>query len=89
MKTSTTSPRTPRKTSAARATPADRKVAAPRPRRAAAKSKTTDAAGTDTSVRPMPTVEDVRFRAYQIYLQRNGYGDALSDWLQAERELLA
>lgn len=32
----------------------------------------------------------VRERAYQIYLRRRGGpGDALSDWKQAERELLA
>ncbi|QOJ15848.1 MAG: DUF2934 domain-containing protein [Planctomycetia bacterium] len=29
-------------------------------------------------------------RAYQVYLSRNGGpGDAMSDWLQAERELMA
>lgn len=37
----------------------------------------------------MPTVEDLNRRAYEIYLSRNGHGDALSDWLQAERELSA
>ena len=36
----------------------------------------------------VPAVEVVRVRAYEIYLSRNGEGDALSDWLQAERELL-
>ena len=30
----------------------------------------------------------IRIRAYEIYLQRGGQpGDALDDWLQAEREL--
>jgi len=34
--------------------------------------------------------EQIRFRAYQIYLARNGRpGRALEDWLQAERELQA
>lgn len=94
MKTSTTSPLKPRKTpstTAAKATPAEKKVAAPRARRSAPKSKKAAPAKTETPVRPLPSVEDVRFRAYEIYLQRNShsYGDALSDWLQAERELLA
>jgi hypothetical protein len=35
-------------------------------------------------------VEDVRFRAYQIYVSRNREpGHELDDWLQAERELLS
>jgi hypothetical protein len=37
-----------------------------------------------------PTQEDIALRAYEISQQRNGQpGDALSDWLQAERELTA
>jgi len=36
----------------------------------------------------LPTEEQIRARAYEIYLRRNGgSGDALSDWTQAEREL--
>jgi hypothetical protein len=32
--------------------------------------------------------ERIQTRAYEIYLARNGgSGDALSDWLQAEREI--
>lgn len=32
--------------------------------------------------------EQVRVRAYEIYVQRDGQaGDELSDWLQAEREV--
>ena len=32
--------------------------------------------------------EEIRRRAYEIFLERGaGPGDALSDWLQAEREL--
>jgi hypothetical protein len=35
-----------------------------------------------------PTLEEIRQRAYQKYCARNGGpGDALADWLQAEREL--
>ncbi len=35
-----------------------------------------------------PTEEQIRSRAYEIFLRRNGGpGDAHSDWLQAEREL--
>ena len=32
--------------------------------------------------------EQIRLRAYQIYLERGGFpGNELDDWLQAEREL--
>ena len=32
--------------------------------------------------------QEIRNRAYEIYLQREGHpGDELQDWLQAEREL--
>ena len=82
MKTSPTTPRTSRKTpstTAAKATPAEKKVTAPRVRRAAPKKKAA----------PSIDAEAVRFRAYEIYLRRNGQGDALSDWLQAEQELLS
>ncbi len=35
-----------------------------------------------------PTPEQIRARAYEIFLRRNGGpGDAHDDWLQAEREL--
>lgn len=37
---------------------------------------------------PVPTKQQIRERAYQIYLARNGRpGDPTTDWLQAEREL--
>ena len=40
--------------------------------------------------RPTVTEDDVRFRAYEIYLQRGAIpGDEVRDWIQAERELLA
>jgi Protein of unknown function (DUF2934) len=33
-------------------------------------------------------VEEIRLRAYEIYLERGGLpGDEPDDWLQAEREL--
>lgn len=35
-----------------------------------------------------PTPEQIRQRAYEIYVSRNGTpGDEAQDWLQAEREL--
>ncbi len=87
MKTSTNTPRTPRKTtSAAKTTPAEKKLTAPRVRRATKKAPApADAGGAQRS---SPSTDDVRVRAYQIYLGRNGHGDALSDWLQAEQELV-
>ena len=40
--------------------------------------------------RPSITEDDVRLRAYEIYLKRGeDPGDDVSDWLQAERELQA
>ena len=39
---------------------------------------------------PAATEDDVRLRAYEIYLKRgDNPGDHVSDWLQAERELQA
>ena len=44
------------------------------------------------TVEPKPstnTEDDVRRRAYELYLERgNNPGDEVSDWLQAERELM-
>jgi Protein of unknown function (DUF2934) len=35
-----------------------------------------------------PSIQQIRQRAYEIYLsRREGSGDELQDWLQAEREL--
>jgi hypothetical protein len=35
-----------------------------------------------------PSHQEIRRRAYEIYLERNGLpGDELDDWLRAEREL--
>jgi hypothetical protein len=36
------------------------------------------------------TEDDIRLRAYELYIERGGIpGDKVSDWLQTERELLA
>ncbi len=41
-----------------------------------------------TSTHPAISTELIRCRAYQNFLARNGQGgDAVSDWLQAERHL--
>ena len=35
-----------------------------------------------------PTIEEIRRRAYEIYLSRNGApGDEVQDWLRAETEI--
>jgi hypothetical protein len=37
----------------------------------------------------LPTPEEIALRAYYIYLQRAGApGDEITDWVQAERELM-
>ncbi len=42
----------------------------------------------DTSPNHTPSYEEIRLRAYEIYLERGSLpGDELDDWLQAEREL--
>jgi hypothetical protein len=42
----------------------------------------------DTSRNRAPSREEISSRAYEIYLERDGLpGDALDDWLRAEREL--
>lgn len=41
-----------------------------------------------TSTRDSPRLAEIRIRAYEIYIERDGQpGDELGDWLQAEREL--
>jgi hypothetical protein len=43
----------------------------------------------DTQIK-VPTLEEIEFRAYEIYLKRgDAEGIAMEDWLAAERELLA
>jgi hypothetical protein len=40
------------------------------------------------AVQTQPTYDEIRARAYEIFLSRNGApGDEVEDWLQAEREL--
>jgi len=42
----------------------------------------------DTSANHALSHEEIRRRAYEIYVERNGLpGDELDDWLRAEREL--
>jgi len=42
----------------------------------------------DASANHTPSLEEIRLRAYEIYLERGGIpGNELDDWLQAEREL--
>jgi hypothetical protein len=42
----------------------------------------------ETSARSTPSDEEIRRRAYEIYLERGGLpGDETDDWLRAEREL--
>jgi hypothetical protein len=44
----------------------------------------------DTSANHAPSYEEIRRRAYEIYLERDGHGgNELDDWLQAEAELIA
>lgn len=48
-----------------------------------------DSGGVAHVVPSLPLVELIRQRAYLIYLSRGGQGgDPVSDWLQAEREVL-
>ena len=45
---------------------------------------------TKSRSRTMPTVDQIRARAYEIYRMRNGGpGDASADWKRAEQELIA
>jgi len=45
--------------------------------------------GNSKTAKNEPTREEIALRAYQIYLKRNGApGNALEDWVQAERELV-
>jgi hypothetical protein len=44
----------------------------------------------NTSANHAPSHEEIRRRAYEIYLERDGFGgNELDDWLQAEAELIA
>ena len=44
--------------------------------------------GEDIPANHAPNHDEIRRRAYEIYLERDGHpGDELDDWLRAEREL--
>ena len=59
--------------------PVTNKTSSPQPRKSRA-----------IGTKSLPTPEEIAFRAYQIYLDRNGAtGNAFEDWTRAERELLA
>jgi hypothetical protein len=62
----------------------------PRTKRTTATTRRRDAAAGSQPAKSTPTVseERIRERAYHVYLARGmAPGDAISDWLQAEREL--
>ena len=41
------------------------------------------------TAKTVPTHKEIALRAYEIYLERGGApGDALEDWIRAERELM-
>jgi Protein of unknown function (DUF2934) len=52
------------------------------------KKPTTTKKSSARTIRHRPTEEEIRNRAYDIYLQRgSAQGNDLDDWLKAEREL--
>ena len=60
----------------------------------ASKAKTLGSTKAETAVEEREVLldatreQEIRERAYEIYLQREGHpGDEVDDWLQAEREL--
>lgn len=55
---------------------------------ATTKATTTTSGVTKSRTKAVPSEEQIRARAFEIFKRRNGGpGDAHSDWLQAEREL--
>jgi hypothetical protein len=79
----------PRKAAAPKAA-APKKAAVPKPKAAA---EAAIAAGVPEAVAPVakkkPTHDEIAFRAYFIFLERNGHhGQHDNDWLRAERELM-
>ena len=73
---------------ATRSTPNDPAAApaAPKPKRARAAAPR--AAARDTASKSGPSLDDIRRRAYERYLERGGnHGQHFDDWLEAEREL--
>jgi hypothetical protein len=60
--------------------------AAPKPKRARAAAR--PAAARETASTDGPSLDDIRRRAYERYLERGGnHGRHFDDWLEAEKEL--
>jgi hypothetical protein len=58
-------------------------------RKVAAKPKTDMSERAQQPPAAVPAVEEIRIRAYKIYVDRGGSdGQDLEDWLQAEKELV-
>jgi hypothetical protein len=59
------------------------------PKRKRARSAAAPAESTSADTPPAePSVDDIRRRAYQRYLERGGlHGQHFDDWLEAEKEL--
>jgi hypothetical protein len=61
-----------------------------RPPSIAARTRTRAPSGTNHGTINGPSEEQIRIRAYHLYLQRAGRSnDPLDDWLRAEREVIA
>ena len=61
-----------------------------KPQRSASETEVTSTPDTISEVQRENLTRDdeIRFRAYEIYLERGGQeGNDLDDWLQAEREI--
>ena len=59
-------------------------------RPATARKRKTAKTNIDSTTTVSPTHEEIRTRAYFLYLQRNGSsGDPQDDWFRAEQELTA
>jgi Protein of unknown function (DUF2934) len=60
--------------------------AQPKPKRVRSSAAPPDSSADAASAEP--TVDDIRRRAYQRYLERGGnHGQHFDDWLEAEKEL--
>jgi hypothetical protein len=63
-------------------------AAPPTPRRARAASTATTKTPKVAAPPPEPSIEDIRRRAYERYLERGGKeGWHFDDWIEAEKEL--
>ena len=64
------------------------KESKPKPKK---NGSTARASALKTTRRPpavQPGDDQIRVRAYEIYLERGYHGDPMEDWLRAERELI-